>query len=726
MEMKIKSQVQFNDDLSQRSNIVSGDSLSNSFAKIHHDLNDYEIAANIAANDRPKNLLYIHDILSDSVSTATEEILGYPLDAGTYVYSAEIYTVQNPSVANVTKIEFLGSDGNTVVGTCNIACDTKKEEHINVTLSDEAYYIKYYRDTYSSETVGYLKTSKQMICLPNVYAAFPEYTMYAPSLGETFLEVEDSVKTYDVQDTYDSSSYKAISGKGVAAALGTLDVLSVGGSGKYISEIREEDGKIAATPTTFDTALSSSSTNNNAPTSKAVYDDQQRQEAEIGAVANAGAKNIADFNFGGVVQNVNVKPGTIVCVESNGTFSFSGTSADKNYAAYVLKQFLLKAGAYKISGVSDGSNTKYWMRIGTGTADTVLFNLYDAEREFNLVSDTLITVQVVIYKKQTVSNLVFKPMIRPAAITDPTFVPYAKTNVELTVAEDEDRAALIQQVDSGAKNFLDTYVSTLKKYNTASSAVWNGSSYTQNGITYSVNSDGTISVSGTATSTSFLVLANRTYLNTKITRGRYSISGCPTGGGSSGATYRIFCLNPNANISNGYTDTGNGYIGEFYYDDSKDCNIAIGVGTGCVITDPVVFKPMLCTAADWAVSQKFVPYRPSWQEMAEKTSQIGLKLVKSQTVTSNTEVTYAMDKNDFLESSPNIEGSIGTYVISVMPWSTTPTFSLYTVSYTGGSFAYTSIVKIAGTDRTVTVSNGVISISGFPSAGAKVSIHAML
>lgn len=159
--------------------------------------------------------------------------------------------------------------------------------------------------------------------------------------------------------------------------------------------------------------------------------DQQRQETEIGAVAALGAKNNADFNFGGIVQNANVKPGTIVCAESNGTFSFSGTSADKNYAAYVLKQFLLKAGTYKITGVSGGSNTKYWMRVGTGTTDTGLFNFYDGEREFNLSDDTLITVQIVIYANQTVSNLVFKPMIRPSEITDDTFVPYAPTNREL-------------------------------------------------------------------------------------------------------------------------------------------------------------------------------------------------------------------------------------------------------------------------------------------------------
>jgi hypothetical protein len=105
---------------------------------------------------------------------------------------------------------------------------------------------------------------------------------------------------------------------------------------------------------------------------------------------------------------------------------------------------------------------------------------------------------------------------------------------------------------------------------------------------------------------------------------------------------------------------------------------------------------------------------------------IGLKLVASNTMKSNSTYTYAMNKNDFVETSPDLSRSIGTYIISTMPWSTTPNYSLYAVSYTGGSFQYTSIVKITGQDMSITVENGVISVSGLPSAGGKISIHALL
>ncbi len=50
---------------------------------------------------------------------------------------------------------------------------------------------------------------------------------------------------------YDPDSDKVISGKGVKAALDTLDVAKVGQNGYFISEISETDGKISATASQF-------------------------------------------------------------------------------------------------------------------------------------------------------------------------------------------------------------------------------------------------------------------------------------------------------------------------------------------------------------------------------------------------------------------------------------------------------------------------------------------
>lgn len=149
----------------------------------------------------------------------------------------------------------------------------------------------------------------------------------------------------------------------------------------------------------------------------------------------------------------------------------------------------------------------------------------------------------------------------------------------------------------------------------------------------------------------------------------------------------------------------------------------------------ILNKPTLGTAASKGVdstptasSTNLVESGGVEAALAEKADKsiVGLKLVASNTMGSSTAFTYAMNKNDFIESSPDLSRSVGTYIISIMPWSTSPTYSLYAVSYTGGAFNYTAITKIAGADMSVTVENGVISVSGLPSTGGKISIHALL
>lgn len=71
---------------------------------------------------------------------------------------------------------------------------------------------------------------------------------------------DDFVHNGDVTSTYSSTGTAPVNGTAVAAAIGGLDVSSVGGDGKYISAISETDGKISATATTMDTTPTANST----------------------------------------------------------------------------------------------------------------------------------------------------------------------------------------------------------------------------------------------------------------------------------------------------------------------------------------------------------------------------------------------------------------------------------------------------------------------------------
>ena len=109
-----------------------------------------------------------------------------------------------------------------------------------------------------------------------------------------------------VDQIYDDTSANPQSGVAVAGALATLDVSSVGGSGKYISAIEEVDGKIAATATNLSTAPTAG---DNAPiTSDAV---------------NTALANVKGVPIGTIIPRVSssttVPTGWLVCDGS--TFS---------------------------------------------------------------------------------------------------------------------------------------------------------------------------------------------------------------------------------------------------------------------------------------------------------------------------------------------------------------------------------------------------------------------
>jgi len=107
-----------------------------------------------------------------------------------------------------------------------------------------------------------------------------------------------------------------------------------------------------------------------------------------------------------------------------------------------------------------------------------------------------------------------------------------------------------------------------------------GASKTQNGITFTNNGDGSVTVSGTATggNAGLSVLSPRTWADHK-----YCLQGCPSGGSSS--TYCLRLLGQ----GNNYFDTGDGVIWYHATARYKQCDIVVYEGTA--IDTPITFKP---------------------------------------------------------------------------------------------------------------------------------------
>lgn len=134
-----------------------------------------------------------------------------------------------------------------------------------------------------------------------------------------------------------------------------------------------------------------------------------------------------------------------------------------------------------------------------------------------------------------------------------------------------------QQATRSGKNLLD---------NTATTKI-------SNGITFTVNSDGTVLVDGTNdTSANSSLVINRYDLSP----GTYILNGCPSGGASN--TYRLAIQETGSYSILGSIDIGNGSR-EFTIDTTTRVQIAIFIQKGLTINN-LLFKPMLreATIAD--------------------------------------------------------------------------------------------------------------------------------
>lgn len=166
----------------------------------------------------------------------------------------------------------------------------------------------------------------------------------------------------------------------------------------------------------------------------------------------------------------------------------------------------------------------------------------------------------------------------------------------------QSKAALVDIVDGGAKNRLPfNDLTAIQAMNTG--GTWNGNAYTWNGVTFTINSDFSVTVDGTATGGNAVLVLSRTG-GFSIEEGSWILSGCPEGG--SGSSYSIA-------IAGTVSDTGN--TAEFSAVTSKLVRLYILSGTTAY---GLIFKPMVCSKAEWDISQAYQPYRPSYQELYER------------------------------------------------------------------------------------------------------------
>ena len=140
--------------------------------------------------------------------------------------------------------------------------------------------------------------------------------------------------------------------------------------------------------------------------------------------------------------------------------------------------------------------------------------------------------------------------------------------------------------ENGSKNALDCTLKTLKALNASG---WTDNVCNQNGVYYTVNNDGSISVSGTsAAGDSYFKLSNG------VNIGDCKLTGCPSGGGAQ--RYMIYAATPDkADTGSGNTYTGN----------SGSVYIIVRTAMGAV--SGLTFRPMISPAGMDTTYQQYAP-----------------------------------------------------------------------------------------------------------------------
>lgn len=192
-------------------------------------------------------------------------------------------------------------------------------------------------------------------------------------------------------------------------------------------------------------------------------------------------KNLLPYPFEDTTKTIN---GITFTDNGDGTVTANGTATDT--AQFFPKESingpLLAPGTYTFSGCPKGGDWKtYNIRLTGFTANRDFGN----GSTFTLTKATRVGMALTIVTGATVENLVFKPQIELGSIKT-EYEPYKKVG-----DSDAESGKYILPVTVNGKNLIP--------YPYATTTV------VRNGVTFTDNGDGTITVNGTATSTTYFI-----------------------------------------------------------------------------------------------------------------------------------------------------------------------------------------------------------------------------
>ena len=226
-----------------------------------------------------------------------------------------------------------------------------------------------------------------------------------------------------------------------------------GDKGELVDLVKEEEGK--------NISIESA----NLPAIEVRIEGESQQATRSG-------KNLLDNTATTKISN-----GITFTVNSDKTVNVNGTNDTSANSSLIINRYDLSPGTYILNGCpSGGASNTYRLAIQETGSYSVLgsIDIGNGSGEFTIDTTTSVQIAIFIQKGLTINNLLFKPMLREATIADDTYEQY------------------------GASPSTD-YLSKIENLEGENICPSLNTTRTINGVTFTKNKDGSITMNGTAT-----------------------------------------------------------------------------------------------------------------------------------------------------------------------------------------------------------------------------------
>lgn len=267
---------------------------------------------------------------------------------------------------------------------------------------------------------------------------------------------------------------------------GTMAVARIEGLANFITEtsssitkIELEQGRITSKVSSVEQSVENITKIEGTAEGKNIYIDDASAEPLIDIMlegesqqATRSGKNLLDNTATTKISN-----GITFTVNSDKTVNVNGTNDTSANSSLIINRYDLSPGTYILNGCpSGGASNTYRLAIQETGSYSVLgsIDIGNGSGEFTIDTTTSVQIAIFIQKGLTINNLLFKPMLREATIADDTYEQY------------------------GASPSTD-YLSEIENLEGENICPSLNTTRTINGVTFTKNKDGSITMNGTAT-----------------------------------------------------------------------------------------------------------------------------------------------------------------------------------------------------------------------------------